>query len=157
MWDPKLSGQNVSVLDDHKKGFENSQVESGFLSGPQTYSSSDIGIDVDQDLSAKHIAAVHQQNNFQQSFTDSGLVSDLGNSDQIISSEKDIKPQSNMILDSRVDSGLSEWFCNLNLDNSSQPINNLSSTIEKKELKAQRDLQANLWKLYYRQDEEGDT
>lgn len=154
MWDPKLSGQNVSVLDDHKKEFENSQVESGFLSGPQTYSSSDIGIEVDEDLSAKHISA-QQQNNFQQSFTDSGLVSDLGNSEQI--SDKDIKPQSNMILDSRVDSGLSEWFCNLNLDNSAQPINNLSSTIEKKEQKAQRDLQANLWKLYYRQDEEGDT
>lgn len=179
MWDQKLSS-HVSVLEGsehhhqqnqfsdqlhNKKDCLTSQAsDSGFLSGPQTFDSSDI------DIADKHFSQEHyqpqqpllqqqsepQQQQQHQYTIDSGVDLDGASSASI--SDKDLKqPDSHMILDGGgIESGLAEWFCTLKLNNSSQ-LNDLN--LKKAAIKEQREkeLQIKLWQLCYQQDDDGDT
>lgn len=134
----------VNNLQD-KKDFESSGDDSGFLSGPQNlYSSESI------DTHSDHIIPDIEK------FQDSGAI------DADEDNTKDTKPSS-MILDSGVDIGLSEWFCELNLKNSTSQLNNLGGcrkTVleEPKYSKITKLLESRpLWEICYIQDEDGDT
>lgn len=182
MWDQK-SGKSNTIIDgpDQKSHFESSQQDSGFLSGPQNiFSSSEI---YDDDITDKPSIggggnctniAPKSSNLVTSSYTDSGAIEDfvdeeddqeLSNSAKDIRSKTQITSQSNnMILDSGVDLGLEEWFCGLNLKNSTQPLNNLGSSCRKAMLDAQRFpkfskklQQTPLWEICYIQDDDGDT
>lgn len=166
MWDQK-SGINVSALEgserisgsgpNHqlipdKKIFESSEEDSGFLSGPQNlYSSENID---SQHFDSKHIDS-HR--------IDAEIVPDkFRDSGAIIADDED-EPEDNtkepMIFQSSVDVGLSEWFCELNLKNSSLPLNNLSNSRKSQEEPklAKQFSNRPLWEICYVQDADGDT
>lgn len=176
MWEQK-SGKSNTIIDgtDQKSQFESSQQDSGFLSGPQNiFSSSEI---YDDDITDKPSIgggnctniAPKSSNLVTSSYTDSGAIEDFVDEDdqELSNTAKDIRStsQSNdMILDSGVDLGLEEWFCGLNLKNSTQPLNNLGSSCRKAMLDAQRFpkiskklQQTPLWEICYIQDDDGDT
>lgn len=160
MWDQK-TGINVSAIDgseritgtgsnrqllQDKKHFESTGEDSGFLSSSQIYSSE----------------SNHPQSEIEpdiEKFRDSGAIEE---DDEQGDNTKDTK-QDSMILDSGVDVGLSEWFCELNLTNSTLPLNNLGGcrkTVleEPKFAKISKLLQnRQLWEICYVQDADGDT
>lgn len=164
MWDQK-TGINVSAIEgserisgsgsnnqpiDDKKIFESFGEDSGFLSGPQNlYSSESIDThsDVGPDITPK--------------YRDSGAIDGNEDDDDDKDNTKDTK-SSSMILDSGVDVGLSEWFCELNLKNSTLPLNNLGScrkTVDEPKYSKISKLLENrpLWEICYVQDADGDT
>lgn len=163
MWDQK-SGINVSALDgsdrsgsnhqsiQDKKLFESSGSDSGFLSGPQTLYSSE-SIDSHPDIAGPEKI---------DTFRDSGaIVTDDDDNNDRNENTKD-KKQESMIFQSGVDVGLSEWFCELNLKNSSLPLNNLSTSRkgvdEPKFSKFPKQLPNRpLLEICYVQDADGDT
>lgn len=144
MWDQK-TGINVSAHEassqqqDKNKLFESTGEDSGFHSGPQHLYSSEI---IDSGIG--HTVDTPVTENFQ----DSGAI---------IEDNQDRKQES-MIVQSGVDFGLSEWFCDLSLNNST---NNLSScrqsAEETKYSKSKPFSNRPLWELCYVQDADGDT
>lgn len=160
MWDPKLSGQNVSVLESGERQqfadhlYKNKELEtnqgqdSGFLSGPQTYSSSQIDVDEDHIESASSLEKLSTKvlSSEQDSFIDSGAICDISNN---LSSNQSNKSSGNMILQNMQCSS-DEWVCKMSrISLKEQPINDLGV----KERRAVNDI----WKLIYNWDEEGDT
>lgn len=133
------SGSNHQSIQD-KNIFESFGEDSGVFSGPQNLYSSE-SIDSHSDVVPN---------------TDSRAI--------VGDEEKDTKDtkSSSMILDSGVDVGLSEWFCELNLKNSTLPLNNLGScrkTVEEPKYSKISKLLENrpLWEICYVQDADGDT
>lgn len=172
-------GSNTIIDGSDQKGqFESSQQDSGFLSGPQNnFSSSEI---FDDDITDQPSIgggnnpniAPKSSNLVTSSYTDSGAIEDFDVDEQELShtakdsrSQTQITSQNNiMLLDSGVDRGLEEWFCGLNLKNSTQPLNNLGSSCRKAMLDAQhfpkiskKLQQTKLWEICYIQDDDGDT
>lgn len=163
MLDPERSQNDLSVSGGTERSTKggkdfsetNSALDSGFLSGPQAnYSSefdSSLGESSSSQLSVKtkpqppSKSAVQTDTNI-----DSGVIDDHDLSHMIIGSGNNV--------------GLPEWFNNLSL-NESPSINNLdekkeksTSTTEQKAIQQKtKEIQANLWKLCYQQDEDGDT
>lgn len=129
----------------------NSALDSGFLSGPQALFSGEIDSGLDGGLS-DHSHQSHPSNDKSQktqvdTFTDSGVIDD----------------SSQMISGGGAEPGLPDWFNNLSLKDSPS-INNLDGTKEKSNQQQQQqqqqqksNIEANLWKLCYRQDNDGDT
>lgn len=146
------SGANHQSIQD-KKIFESSGGDSGFLSGPQNlYSSESID---SSDRIDQNIAPVIDK------FQDSGAILADDDDDEQEDNTKDNK-QEPMIFQSSVDVGLSEWFCELNLKNSSLPLNNLSSSRKSPEEAKYSKLSKQfsnrpLWEICYVQDADGDT
>lgn len=184
MWNPK-SGPNatrkdVSVAKGEKnllkkqtdtlgeKGeveLQSGGVDSGFLSGPQLSFEGEAG-DFEQKPDNK-IDDTHGQTaasyakEAEREYVDSGLLEDI---------EEDKEPKkenTHMLLDRGVDSGLTEWFCNLSLKNSSQPLNNLGSEKSAGKKSAEQNISGktqpqkakstNPWEVYYQQNDDGDT
>lgn len=169
MWDQE-SGINVSALDgtrriggsasiEDKKIFESSGGDSGFLSGPQTlYSSESIDSEHHQshDSHQSHSDIVPDKS---EPFRDSGAI--VGDFDDEQDDTKDTK-QDPMIFKSGVDVGLSEWFCELKIKNSSAPTNNLSgyqeTSVEEPKVSKFKGLTSRqLFEICYVQDADGDT
>lgn len=146
------SDSNRPTIDD-KKIFESSGGDdSGFLSGQNLFSSESIDT---EDIADTVPAAVPDTDNYR----DSGAIVADDDDEEREDNTKDTK-QGPMILPNGVDVGLSEWFCGLNLKNSSVPYNNLSSSRKaQEEQKYSTFSKPNrpLWELCYRQDDDGDT
>lgn len=155
MWDPK---QDISISDEKNSAFSSNQkdsefdsaigTDSGFLSGPQSQIllSSENIIEEDKKIEVT-------PNNFHQTQTlDSGLIEYIEEED---SSEKQTNDIS-MLLDNGV--GLSEWFCNLQVQSSSsEPLNNFGKPISKKSTTNSSLKQSNTWGKFYQKNEDGDT
>lgn len=179
MWNQK-SGKSNTIIDgsDQKGQYESSQQDSGFLSGEQNIFSSSENYDddiTDQPSIGGGICTnlAPKSNNLESSYTDSGAIEDFYDEDdqELSNTAKDCRSTTQitsqtdkMILDSGVDLGLEEWFCNLNLKNSNQPLNNLGSSCRDPMIDAQRFpkfskklQQTQLWQICYFQDDDGDT
>lgn len=148
----RRSDSNHPSIDD-KKIFESSGGDdSGFLSGQNLFSSESIDT---EDIADTVPVAVPDTDNYR----DSGAI--VADDDEREDNTKDTK-QGSMILPNGVDVGLSEWFCGLNLKNSSVPYNNLSSSRKTQEEPKYSSFSNKLpnrplWELCYRQDDDGDT
>lgn len=184
MWNQN-SGKPISVLGESepkgdsivqhppndKQLFESSGQDSGFLSGPQNTFLSDDDIIVDaSELPLSSVGGggnQHSKNNNVTSYTDSGAIDDdfddVDKNDNKITKDSSKTSDATMILDSGVDLGLEEWFCGLNLKNTSQPLNNLGNCRknmleEDKFPRITKQLQHTpLWEICYIQDDDGDT
>lgn len=136
-----------------------SALDSGFLSGPQPIYSGALDGDLDvDDHHDRHIDSApkdkqsHSKQHQQQQVVDSGILTDTLEESGIFSSE---------MISSGTEPGLPDWFNNLSIKDSPS-INNLDSTKEKltasnQQLQQQQKTEANLWKLCYIQDNDGDT
>lgn len=169
MWNSKLSGQNVSVLEsgehhqfaDHRyknKELNTNQGEdSGFLSGPQNYSSSQIEVDDDDDDDNIITDSKNHSTDLKQSYRitcedsafDSGAITDNEfESSNNFSSGSINKSSENMILTNNIQYPISEWMAGISLKDQ----NDLSRG-KREEQKGSK-----LWELIYAAwDEEGDT
>lgn len=144
----------------------NSELDSGFLSGPQQLFSGDLSsgaIDSKSKESRHHssIVSTPASQSQQKSASASDSFVDLGIS-------ADLSSLSSMQMKSGGgETGLSDWFNNLNIKDSPS-INNLdaakekivtsiSSTANAASQQPKSNIEANLWKLCYRQDNDGDT
>lgn len=130
----------------------NSALDSGFLSGPQAIYSGEISAldDSSDNLPSKE---KHQSSHID-SYIDSGIIDD---STQLTSKDKQQKTNVNtdsgimISTDNATETGLNDCFKNLSVKDAAN-YNNLDATKEKS------NQQMNiLWKLCYRQDNEGDT
>lgn len=155
------SGLNHQSIPD-KKIFESSEEDSGFLSGPQNLYSS-------ESLDSQHFDSQHfdsqqfDSKNIGSLRIDAEVVHDeFRDSGAIIPDDED-EPEDNtkepMIFKRSVDVGLSEWFCKLNFQNSSLPLNNLSNSRKSQEEPklAKQFSSRPLWEICYVQDADGDT
>lgn len=163
------------------------EVDSGFLSGPQLsgYDDSEYGIAGGNDVNSPKGSQDSQQSErpslskqitvveAKPSILDSGLEVDLSEADIEEQSQQPSQPAKTtpMILDNKIDSGLTEWFCNLTLNNSDQPLNNLgcpdgqtaavsssgSSSGNASNANAPDNRNKQPWEIYYRQNDDGDT
>lgn len=138
----------------------NSELDSGFLSGPQQIFSGELSSD---SLDAKDSCHHHHSSstttssqNQQKSVSTSDSFVDLGISADLSSSQ---------MKSGGGETGLSDWFNNLNIKDSPS-INNLDAAKEKittgtaataASQQSKSNIEANLWKLCYRQDNDGDT
>lgn len=191
MWDQNSSNdsQSISVsgtagttttttaAGDNKQIFQsNLDQDSGFLSGPISNQFSSE-IDDDADITDPTPPPSHQQQQqqpprkAQESYTDSGAIDDFIDDED--DGDKKQEQSHKMILDSGVDLGLEEWFCCMNLKNSTQPLNNLGATantyhkamleaaaVQQRFPKISSKLQQQqtpLWEICYIQDDDGDT
>lgn len=188
MWDQKSStdSQSISVsgrsaaaaAEDNKKQFQsNINQDSGFLSGPI---SSQFSSEIDDDQQRNDDVDISddppQPKKVEASAAKQARYSDSGAIDDFIDDEAEEDEEKKMILDSGVDSGLEQWFCCMNLKNSTEPLNNLgaasAATCHKAMLEAaamqqrfpkisaklQHQLQQQpLWEICYIQDNDGDT
>lgn len=120
----------------------NSGLDSGFLSGPQAIYSGELDSALSDDsssqLTSKKDNQTHQPKIQIDTNVDSGCIVD-----------------SQMISTGGNEAGLSDWFNNLSLRDS-PTINNLDATKEKSNQSKNKN-EAKLWKLAYRQDNDGDT
>lgn len=139
----------------------NSELDSGFLSGPQQIFSGELSsgaidsIDMKLKDSRHHSTTSSQSQQKNASASDSFV--DLGISADLSSSQ---------MKSGGGETGLSDWFNNLNIKDSSS-INNLDATKEKiattviaANVASQQqkiNVDANLWERCYRQDNDGDT
>lgn len=141
----------------------NSELDSGFLSGPQQIFSGELSSGPIDSVELKSKEIRHHSSTTGQSqqknapatdtFEDLGISADLSSS-QMISHGGE--------------TGLSDWFNNLNIKDSPS-INNLDAAKEKTAVsttnatanaanqQSKSSIEANLWKLCYRQDNDGDT
>lgn len=226
MWDPKLTGNNMSILEvtDRNSGsstttgdkqeedninhhlstttIDKKNIEtlhgqdSGYLSGPLTLTSD---IEIDDQITSVSSSQLPTNSKTQQQqqvpkkiqesdkidYTDSGAIDDFNCDDKELHEmkldssnqqqqhhrkEQTDDDNNKMYIDSGVDVGLSEWFCNMNLTaNPTQQINNLGGIksefyddIAEQKANAknisEKLEQTPLWELCYQQDEEtGDT
>lgn len=173
----KESRKNISNLEENKKKLqsekEDSQatcVDSGFLSGPmQTFYDSGEECDIRNPTEQEKLGKIGEH--FDKNYTDSGCVeSDIDiPTDSGVNLESDKKQieADPMRLDNDIDSGLSEWFCNLSIT-SNQQVNNLSLNRVNTRRQLQKLREANIisgykgnngdsWEIYYQQNNEGDT
>lgn len=159
MLDPEISQNDLSASGSNKKSVKelsdtNSALDSGFLSGPQAnYSTefdSSLGEESSSKLSMSNIKSQPLSKTQTDTNIDSGVIDDLSTSQMIIGSGTNV--------------GLPDWFNNLSL-NESPSINNLDEKKDKTTVAEQqkliqqktKEIQSNLWKLCYQQDDEGDT
>lgn len=141
----------------------NSELDSGFLSGPQQIFSGELssGAIDSIDLSSKskesrtsshHSSGLSSTKSQQQkgSVADCDLSVDLGISADLSSSQ--------MKSGGGETTGLSDWFNNLNIKDS-PPINDLDFSKEKNNRDSQQPKinVESLWKICYQQDNDGDT
>lgn len=136
----------------------NSELDSGFLSGPQQIFSGELSSgNIDSiDLKSKdshHSSSTKSQSQQKNAFIDSDSFVDLGISADLSSSEMKM---------SGAETGISDWFNNLNIKDTPS-INNLDTTKERIPA-ATTTTSANvginfesLWKICYQQDNDGDT
>lgn len=144
----------------------NSELDSGFLSGPQQIFSGELsssgGIDAkDSHHHSNTTSVTSSQQNQQKSASTSDSFVDLG-----ISADISLSSSSTAQMKSGGgETGLSDWFNNLNIKDSPS-INNLDAAKEKiasstavtvASQQQKSTIEANLWKLCYRQDNDGDT
>lgn len=119
----------------------NSALDSGFLSGPQAIYSGDLDSALSDNesaqLSHKKDQTYHQPKIQIDTNTDSGCIVD------------------SQMISTGTESGLPDWFNNLSLRDSPS-INNLDATKEKSN-QSKNNNEAKLWKIAYRQDNDGDT
>lgn len=117
---------------------QNSALDSGFLSGPQAIFSGELDSAIDD--SATKLPSKEPMQKIQvDTYTDSGIIDD-----------------SQMISTGIGETGLPDWFNNLSIKDSST-INNLDGAKEKSNQQKTNTIEANFWKLCYRQDNDGDT
>lgn len=156
----------------------NIDIDSGFLSGPQNFSSSDIEtankIDNNPSTTSTQLTSSEQKllntsrvQTLDSGLQDSGLILDEPDTEQ----QEEEKTSNNMIIDS-IDPGLTEWFCNLSINNGK--INDLTgkSTQKKDDNQMEEDRTESdvtiknqstkdtvipYWQRFYQQDDEGDT
>ncbi|GAB0089137.1 NF-kappa-B inhibitor cactus [Sergentomyia squamirostris] len=170
MWDPKTTSDakernNLGInLGGKTKDFEASQGEdSGFMSSEQCISLNEIhsGNSKSSNIGTSDRVSSHnsQENNTSKKIANTSSALDSG-------VFADIEEQSSdqMLLDREVNDNVSEWFCNLNLNN--QPINNLNQKTSKRQkqidiTKSQQTYDLPVaqepWEIYYLQNSGGDT
>lgn len=140
-------GSNNQSISD-KKVFESTGEDSGFIS------SQNIILLSSDSVSDSHLDAV--SNKEFEDLRDSGaILSEEYIDDDRQDYTKDKKQEQPMILQNVVDSGVTEWFCGLNLKDSSLPLNDLGS---KSAPESPEELsKTSLMRICYTQDADGDT
>lgn len=102
----------------------------------------------------------HQKQNQRPSITTTAATPQTQQRELLVDNDDEDDDEDQMILDSGVDAGVTEWFCKLSLKDPSQQVNNLGAASQRTTSGNDNDtsgVDTPSWENYYQQNNEGDT